>query len=171
MSWKTFDAHRVSVSILTPLCELITEATASKDPGITFSSHPTLRSLGFNHDYLRNASEPGSPRYGTWRLIITGNFSQIGIAAAAVQDSEPYDYEVITESRLKLSLSADRPEFFAGDTINLTATITLDGKGVPNATTTVSLSAPVIPSDNFLAENKITAAEFSRTRNSLPMPM
>jgi len=164
VSWETFDSERVSVSILTPTCELITPDSARTDKNITFHSHPTYVIFGFNNDYLRNAADPANPRYGAWRLIIRGNFQIIEVAAA-VEQSEPYDYEVITESRLKLTLTSDHPAYFAGDTINLTATLTLDGKGVPKATTTVSLSAPGVGSDNWLAGNKITQAEFLKTKD------
>jgi hypothetical protein len=172
VNWQTFDASRVKVTLLTPTCELITPASAQSDPNITYRSHPTYAIYGFNHDYLRNAADPANPRYGTWRLIINGNFPPIiEISRAASSDtfvdSEPYDYQVTTQSRLKMTLTTDREKYFAGDTIKLTAALTLDGKGVPNATVVAQFNAPGQSSDNFLATNLVTAAEFSRAKEQL----
>jgi hypothetical protein len=156
VDWQTFNPQRVTVSLLTPTCELITPASASADPNIVFHSNANYVVYGFNNDYLRNSADPANPRYGIWRLIIRANISE--------EETEPYAYEVITESRLKLKLATDQGAHFAGDTIKLIANLTLDGKGVPNAKVTASLNAPGTSADNFLAENKITAAEFTRTK-------
>jgi hypothetical protein len=172
VNWQTFDANRVKVTLLTPTCELITPASAQIDPNIAYRNHPTYAIYAFNHDYLRNAADPANPRYGTWRLIITADFPPIiEISESASRESflisEPYDYQVTTESRLKLTLTTDRAGYFAGDTIKLTAALTIDGKGVPNATVVARFAAPGQSSDNFLAGNLITAAEFSRAKEQL----
>ncbi len=172
VNWQTFDADRVKVTLLTPTCELITPASAQTDPNITYRNHPTYAIYAFNHDYLRNAADPANPRYGTWRLIITADFPPIiEISEPARRDifliSEPYDYQVTTQSRLKLTLTTDRANYFAGDTIKLTAALTVDGKGVPNATVVARFTAPGQSSDNFLAANLVTAAEFSRAKEQL----
>jgi hypothetical protein len=159
VNWKRFDVSRVRVTLLTPTCELITPASPRTDPNITFRNHPTYAIYGFNHDYLRNAADPTNPRYGTWRLIISGNLDD--------QQSEPYDFEVMTESRLNLTLTTDRANYFAGDTINLTAALTLDGKGITNASVTVRLTAPGQSSDNWLAGTRITRQDFLATKDRL----
>jgi hypothetical protein len=172
VNWQTFDADRVDVKLLTPTCELITPASAQNDPNITYHSHPTYAIYSFNHDYLRNAADPANPRYGAWRLVITGNFPPIieirdTASSDIFVDSEPYDFQVTTQSRLKLTLTTDRASYFAGDTINLTAALTLDGKGVPNASVVARFNAPGQSSDNFLAGNLVTAAEFSQAKAQL----
>lgn len=159
VNWRKFDERRVNVTLLTPTCELITPATAHTDPNIEFLNHKTYAIYAVNHDYLRNAVDPANPRYGTWRLIISGNLSE--------QQNEPYDYEVITESRLNLTLTTDSASYFAGDTIRLTAAVTLDGKGITNAVVTVRLTVPGQSSDNWLAGNRISANEFARSKASL----
>ena len=159
VNWKTFDERRVDVTLQTPTCEVITPGSAQSDPNIFYSDHPTYAIYVFNHDYLRNAGNPSNPRYGTWTLIITGN----GLAAS----SEPYDYEVITDSRLKLTLTTDRETYSAGDPISLSAALTLDGKGITYAAVTLQLDAPGQSSDNWLAWNQVTDQEYRRAAENL----
>ena len=159
VNWKTFDARRVSVSILTPTCDLITPEVARNDPHINYDGHLTFAMYTFTHDYLRNAANPANPRYGLWTLVVIGN----GLG----QGSEIYDYEVITDSRLKLTLTTNRPSYAAGDTIKLNAALTLDGKGIPNASVVLRVTAPGQSSNNWLALNKLTPQEFGRAAEQL----
>ena len=167
VNWKTPDAERVSVVLLTPNCELITPQVAKKDKNIGYSADLTYAVYVVNRDYLRNSKDPANPRFGTWKLVITGHFPPIIELATAGSDSEgffqsePYTFEVITESSLKLRLSTERGAHFAGDQIKLMAALTADGKGIPNATVTALVTAPGQGAVNFLAKNAVTAEEFA----------
>ena len=160
VDWGTDDKERVSVQLLTPTCELITSETAQIDPDIGYHSHSRSKIYTVNHDYLCNAGDPAHPRYGTWTLILSGR----GLDG---KESEPYEYGVITESRLKLELASDQVRYYAGDSIELAATLTLNGTPIRNATVTLHLSAPGRSKDNWLARNPVTDEEFAHSAKIL----
>ena len=160
VNWKTFNAQRVSVTLQTPTCEVITTSSAQSDPNISYSDHPTYAILRIQPRLpTERGPTPTNPRYGTWTLIITGN----RIGAVSESDSEPYDDQVRTDSRLKLTLATDREAYYAGDPINLSAALTLDGKGITHAAVTLQLDAPGQSSDeDWLAWNQVTDVEYRR---------
>lgn len=160
VNWASFDENRVHVQLMTPNCELITPEVARSSPQIQYHSHPRYAIYTFPNDYLRNASDPSKPRYGNWILIISGNGLNDG-------DSEPYEYEVITQSHLKMRLEFDKPENFAGEAITLSAKITLDGKPIQNATVTLQISAPGQSALNWLAKQQITSEDYDKAAESL----
>ncbi len=157
VNWGTFAANRLGVSVLTPGCELITPESAAVDPDIVFAGHPTYKMFVFNDDYLSNADDSDNPRYGEWTLIISGPPS----IEPAASDSEIYDYEVLTKSRLRLTLATDQASHYAGDPIKLTARLSLDGLGIPGAATAVEISSPGQAASNFLAFNAVTREQFA----------
>jgi hypothetical protein len=159
VNWGSFDAERVSVQLLTPNCELITPALAMEDPGLSYVGHPRYAIYTVETDYLRNARDPSHPRHGTWKLIIIGNGLEEG-------GSEAYEFEVITQSRLKMKLEFDREQYFAGDPIGVAARLTLDGKPITNATVTWTLDAPGQSATNWLALSKVTPVEFEKAADA-----
>lgn len=160
VNWGTLDAKRINVELVTPNCEVITAKTAQADPNISYHSAPRYQIYTVNHDYLRNASAPDKPRYGTWTLII----STRGLSG---EDSELYTYHVISQSRLKLALATSQTSYYAGDSIDLSATLTLDGVGIPNAAVTLRLTAPGQSDNNWLAHNMVTPKEYEQAAETL----
>jgi hypothetical protein len=156
VNWNAFDENRVDVQLLTPTCDFITPETAQNDPDITYHSHPRGKLFTIGSKYFRNVSNPKEPRYGAWKLIISGNDLEEG-------ESEPYQYGVIMESRLKLKLSLNKTHYYAGDPIELTATITLDGKPLRGAAASLHLTTPVQSAINWLAKTKVTTAEYAKS--------
>jgi hypothetical protein len=173
VNWSSFNSDRVQVTLLTPTCEVITPASARDDTNILYHNHPTYAIYTLNHAFLSNTANPSSPRYGSWTLIITGRFGGSDSDGDIIRfdqqsiEREPYDYEVITESRLKLKLHSDRITYYAGDTINLTATLSLDGRGISNATVKLEITAPGQSNANWLAKQKVTAVEYARASERL----
>jgi hypothetical protein len=160
VNWGTFDPSRVSVEVLTPNCELVTPSVAQADPDIEFAGDPRYAIYTFDDAYLRNAASPQRPRYGDWTLIV----SAPGLQGA---DREPFEYEVIFDSRLKMTLALDRTRYFAGDPIVLTARLTLDGQPVTGAAVTCRLDAPGQFVNNWLAELKVTPEEMQAAKATL----
>lgn len=155
INWRTLDAERVSVQLLTPNCELITPGVAREDSNLSYDGHPRYAIYTIQHDYLRNANDPSRPRYGTWTLLIISNGLEEG-------DSETYEFEVITQSRLKMELKFNHERYFTGDPIELSARLTLDGKPIKNASVYWTLDAPGDSIDNWLALSKVSDAEYKR---------
>jgi hypothetical protein len=160
VSWGTFDEERIDISVLTPNGEVITPQNATNFEGITYSSHPTYKMFVFDHSFLSNSKDPANPRYGTWKLNVHGNFGLF-------MEREEYDYDAITESGLRLRLSCSQPRYFAGDTIELTASLTLDGMPIPYASVMLNTTTPGQFADNLLAPAQVTEQELERARESL----
>ena len=160
VNWGTFDPNRVQIEVLTPNCELITPSVAQADPNIEFAGDPRYTIYTFNNNFLRNSAAPKKPRYGDWTLIV----SAPSLRGAA---REEFEYEVIFESRLKMTLSFDRTRYFAGDPIVLTARLTLDGQPVTGATVSCQLDAPGQFVNNWLAALKVTPDEMTAARATL----
>ncbi len=158
----SFDENRVTIALRTPNGETISQFNAGSGNfrGVTFSSHPTYKMFVLDHDFLSNSQDPASPRYGAWTLFVDGNF-------ISNFNSETYDYDVITASRLLMRLSCSQPRYFAGDTIELTASITLDGEPVPYASVTLNTTTPGQFADNLLAPAEVTQEELQKARESL----
>jgi hypothetical protein len=156
VDWDTFDENRVNVQLLTPTCDLITPETAQNDPDITYYSHPRGKLFTIGQEYLRNVSDPKNPRYGTWKLIISGN-------GLDDDESEPFQYGVMMESRLKLKLSLNKMIYYAGDPIELTAAVTLDGKPLSGAAASLHLTAPGRSAVNWLAKTKVRDVEYAKS--------
>jgi len=172
VNWDTFDAARVNVSLLTPNCELITPSVALDHPDLSYDGHSRYVMYTVEDAYLLNTADPVHPRYGNWTLIIALEITDgpIFLARPAQEDtsdSERYDFEVITQSQLKMRLKFDRPRYYSGDPIRLAAQLTLDGKPIQDANVTWTLDAPGNSLHNFLAGNKVTAAEFEKASNEL----
>ncbi|HEY2946880.1 MAG TPA: hypothetical protein VGJ53_00530 [Micromonosporaceae bacterium] len=160
VNWGTFDPGRVRVEILTPLCELITPSVARQDPRIGFGADPRYTMYVFDDDFLQNSADPDRPRHGDWTLIVASD-------VLAGSDREEFEYEVIFESRLKMTLSLDQTRYFAGDSIELTAALTLDGTPVTGASVTCRLDAPGQFVSNWLAPLKVTASQLATARRIL----
>lgn len=150
VDWAT-DNLPVSVTLITPLCEVITKAAVPVNAA--FNSHPRYQIFTFDSAFLQNSANSGSPRFGAWKLIV---------AAPELTKSERVVYDVITESGLRLDLAFDRPRFFAGDAYRLDATLTLRGLPVRNALVTLSLKRPGHSVDKVIADTLVTAGEFEQ---------
>jgi hypothetical protein len=159
VDWTTTKAP-IAVSLVTPLCEVITEASAP-GAGIFFRTNPHYRMFVVDEKFLTNASTPSRPRQGTWTLIVSGRNGE------AIERSEEFQYEVMTESRLKLRLSFDKSGYGTGQRIAVTALLTVDGVGIPNAAVTLRLTAPGQSSANWLARTVATKESLARARDVL----
>jgi hypothetical protein len=163
VNWGTSDVNRVRVEVLTPNCELITPAVAQADPNIDFAGDPRFTIYTFDDDYINNSASPDDPRHGDWTLIVAADNLQ-------GSDREALEYEVIFESRLKMTVSLNQARYFAGDPIVLMATLTLEGQPVTGATVTCHLEAPGQFANNWLAGLTVTAAEMAAAKAALITP-
>ena len=155
VNWGSFSRERVSVQLLTPNCELITPEVALHDPLLAYIGHPRYAMYTVEEGFLSNAADPTHPRYGTWTLIVQGN----GLAGA---DREAFEYEIITRSRLKMKLDFGQTRYYTGNSISLTAYLSLDGKPLTNAHVTWQLSAPGQSQTNWLALSKVSTTEYQK---------
>ena len=167
LNWSQPNPHRLNFTLITPLCEVITPDIARDHPHIQYANRATYAVYTFDHDYLRNADDPADPRYGVWTLIISGNFDVID--RSSVVQQEPYSYDVLTDSRLKLHVATDRATHFAGDAIQLSAMPELDLQGIRGASVTVAVEAPGQSAHNFIALNPVSREEFA-ARNQAGRP-
>lgn len=153
VDWDVTGPGQVSVSLLTPTCELITPAVANASPHIEFHGHPGYAIYTIRDAYLRNAANPAAPRYGAWTLIVQAS----GLGGGQFRR---YAYEVIVESRLRMGMEFNRIRFYTGDMLDVRAPLTLDGVGVRNASVTLQLIAPGQSAHNWLARTNASAANF-----------
>jgi len=162
VSWTTVNAQRLRVQVRTPLGELLEDPGA----GYTVNTNPRFRMLTFPKAFLANLRDPANPRFGVWTLILTLNpiieIEARPAAAAVAVDSEKYNYDVFLSSRLKLQAQLNQKSYAAGDTIQISAPLTLDGTGIPNASVTLSRVLPGAGQANFLARSVLSAEEYNQ---------
>ena len=163
LDWVTARAGRVTMSLLSPNCDLITLDVAAAEPGITVAEHPRYLIYTLSDEYLRNVTDPANPRHGVWTLVISA-------PALAGADTEAYEYAVITESRLRMRLTTGDGDHYAGDPIDLAADLRLDGLAVSDASVTMTLSAPGQYAYNWLALNPVSTREFTEAQQSIGDP-
>jgi hypothetical protein len=160
VAWTTYNAQRLQVQVITPLGEVIEDV----GHGYTIDFNPRFRMFTFDQDFLQNVAKPSQPRYGTWTLIITLNeiILQVVEDPAAAVDSEIYDYQVIVDSRLRLRSQLNQTTYAPGDSINVSALVTLDWLGIPNVSVTLSRVIPGTAHLNWLAGSAVTADEYNQ---------
>lgn len=163
VDWVTRDAP-ISVSLITPLCEVITEQSAPTLPGVFFHSSPFDRVFVFDDTFLANTSAPLQPRYGAWKLTIAYSPQ---VYTSALTAGEQFQYEVITESRLKMRITFDKAAYGTGDRIGISASVTLDGAGIPNASVMLNIVAPGQSADDFLAFTSVSPDLLAKAQQTL----
>jgi hypothetical protein len=164
VNWVDLDA--VSVAVQTPNRELVTVDTVAD--GVIINRDPRYVIFMFSDDYLRNRGDESSPRYGRWTLLIgLSPRAKDATGGGDEKFEEEYEYDVMVESRLKLELTHDRVQYYAGDPITLDARVTLDGLPISNATVTVEQAGPGQSLEDFIAGTQITAEELARARDAL----
>jgi len=176
LDWDTFQENRLSLQLLTPTGELITPTIAAQHPNINYYSSPRDQMYIIQEEYLRNVQPSEASNFSSlWTLIISfgGSDSHGGgedggiIVRASAVDPEPYVYEVMTESRLNLRLEQNQDRYYAGDPIEVTAHLTVEGRPLYNAGVTLNLETPGQSLHNWLATIKITGEEFARAAEAL----
>jgi hypothetical protein len=168
LTWNTPDAKRMSLELVTPNCELITaeKVEAGGFPGVTFSSGNRHQLYVVSDEFLRNAAQPGQPRYGVWRMVVTSLELARG-AGGEPPASETYSYDVMVESSLKMEIELDRKSYYAGDEIKIAAKLTRRGAPVTSATVKVALTSPGQAMANWLAGIDLPAEAYERAKKDL----
>jgi hypothetical protein len=168
INWDTPNLP-LSLELLSPTCDLITPQAAANTPGLKFNSDSRYQMYVVDGSYLRNDANPTSPRFGVWRMVVTYNNPILEAAAvpAAVNLGQPFSYDVLTESSLRLDVSLDQSVYYAGDTIGVTAKLTANGLPVTGAAVQLSVTAPSQSMDNWLAGIPISAAEYAAAARAL----
>jgi hypothetical protein len=159
--WPTYAAGRLQVSVTTPLGEVLTDSSG----GVVVDTNPRFHMITVDSNFIRNERQPAKPRYGTWLLTITLP-QPVGVVLKGDADQEHYDYQVIIDSRLKLTATLNQKTFAAGDQIDLSARLLLDGMGVPNASVKLTRVTPGSSALNWLANSAVTADEYSSAANA-----
>jgi hypothetical protein len=156
LNWNTPDADRLRLELLTPNCELITPENAGREgpfQDVVFRGGRRSQMYLVDADFLRNTGDPNAPRFGSWTLVISSPPPPIIIKleGGGGPDLESYTYDVLVESSLRMQLAVDRPVYFAGDPIQVTATLTADGAPITLAGVSLSTTAPDQSFNNFIA--------------------
>jgi hypothetical protein len=183
LSWNTPNRNRLRLELITPLCEVITPENAGqgKFSGVTFRSTDRSQMYLIEPGFLEPphpgptaASDSGSrTRHGTWTFLITSPSDIILTAAPASGgdvkrvDVEPYVYDVMVDSTLRLQLSHDHPSYFAGDPITVSARLSGDGRPITGASVSLSTTLPAQSVANFLAALNIPADALARAQQQL----
>lgn len=154
INWNTNDPGRMSLRLITPTCDLITpeSAAAGEHPGVTFSDSERHQIFAVDQSYLAGASTDGgtSPRYGTWRMVVSSD------TLGEEGDREHYSYDCIVISSLHMETTLDRDQYYAGDTINMRARLTLKGRPLTGASVTVRVTRPGQAFANWLAATSVS---------------
>jgi hypothetical protein len=82
-------------------------------------------------------------------------------AAARGEDSEVYDYQISTDSRLNLRCSLDKVAYAADDPVTLSAGLSMDGLGITGAAVNVVQTTPGASAINWLASTPVSAADYA----------
>lgn len=160
VDWITSQPGRLRIDLLTPLCELV--SSSAPPAGVVAHESSRFAVVTVSEEYLRNDADPSRPRHGEWTLVITADDLDDG--------NERYQYSVLTRSRLRLQLTAGSTRYVAGDTIDLTADLRLDGRPVRDASVTVHHDRPGQAAANWLAALPVTDDELEAAADDLGDP-
>lgn len=171
LSWNTPDRDRLRLELITPLCEVITPENAGRGTfsGVTFRRTDRSQMYLIEPGFLDPPGPDGAgvprTRHGTWTFLITSPADAHRDLGRI--DVEPYVYDVMVDSTLRLELSQDRPTHFAGDPITISARLTGDGRPVAGASVSLSTALPAQSVANFLAALQVPADALARAREQL----
>lgn len=159
LGWNTPDASRLRLELITPTCDLITPENAGKGvfKDIVFRGGNRSHMYMAGPDFLRNAADPARPRYGTWTLRVLS--PELSDAHGGL---EHYDYDIIVDSDLRMTVKLDRASYYAGDPIRVSARLTAAGKPITGASVTLSTTAPQQSEANWLAGLDVPAEFLKR---------
>jgi hypothetical protein len=169
LNWNTPSGERLRLALLTPKCEVITEENAGRGRfrRVRFFRDTRFNSFLVEPDFLQNGTD-GTPRHGNWTLLITSpELGGIDIGNEAVLAREVYSYDVLTHSQLRLDISSDKPTYFAGDPITISARLTAAGVPVTDATVLLSTTALDQSTDNWLASLNVPIDAIRRAEELL----
>jgi hypothetical protein len=166
VNWNTPDGQRLNLQLLTPTCEVLTPegVAANKVPGVRFSGDSRYQTYVIDEGYLQNASDPSRDRFGVWEMIVT---SPIVDDSTNEFDEEQYAYDALVESTLQLEVLLDKDRYFAGDSIGITARLTLKGVPITDAAVKVAITSPGQAMANWLAAVRISRAEYQQASAAL----
>lgn len=148
LNWNTPDSNRMRLELITPTCDLITPEAAEQGvfKDVVFRRGERFQMYLVGVDFLRNADDPGRPRYGTWTLRVLAPELRESKAG-----KENYDYDIIVESDLSMAVKLDRSTYHAGDAIEVSARLLAAGKPIKGASVFLSTTAPLQSVSNWLA--------------------
>jgi hypothetical protein len=194
LSWNTPGSRRLRLVLVTPTCEVITPENAGhgRYAGVTFRGGDRSQMYLVDPDFLNppvfvieestGGGTPPRPRYGTWTFVITSPNDPVILLAEETADArlgegpppepeqpdtENYAYDVLVDSALKMSVSQDRPTYFAGDPVTITARLAAAGRPVTHAAVLLSTTLPQQSLANFLADVVVPADALAEARRQL----
>jgi len=136
VAWSAWHPERLIVRVRTPLGELI----EMRGPDYVVDVNPRYRMLTFDRDFLTNKADPDNPRHGQWTLFVELNSKALD--RPGERDREPYDFQIIADTGLKLKARLDRSEYRTGMPIKLSARLDLQGIALAGAAVQVAIAAP-----------------------------
>lgn len=190
LSWNTPQADRLRLELITPGCGLITPENAGtgRYGSVVYKAGDRSAMYLVDTEYLRHGGGStgggidlagtggsgggeGTSAAGTWTFKITSPDGGVIFLNAdgegGGQDTETYVYDTIVESGLKVEVAPDRPTYFAGQPITISARITADGKPIRDAAVTMSTTKPAESFTNWLAGLKVPDAALKQAQERL----
>lgn len=170
--WTTPQRDRLSVSLVTPLCEVITPGF--EDPGVQHGRGPSHQQFFFTEAFLRGDGAERD-RYGTWRLFVELNEDSpdsddspdSGSPAPGPDPGERYEYRVWSASCLRLEAGLTPNATHTGQLLPVRARLTKRGAGVSGATVSGILTRPTNSYHQFLAETPASPESLERANREL----
>jgi hypothetical protein len=189
VEWATPDPARLHVEVISPNCECFTisarDEAGDGEGGELGKSHSsqiyrahgkTYQMFAFDRAFLENRRNPSRPRFGAWtlRISLPGEYE----SAAKLRDggdgegghrgrTEPYVWDAIVDSSLKMTLKTDKRKYFAGQPIQVSALLTLEGLGLPHASVTLASKVPLEFDHNFIANSLVSDDEYAAAAKQL----
>ncbi|MGA1864069.1 MAG: choice-of-anchor X domain-containing protein [bacterium] len=151
LSWKTSDPDRLGLTVTTPDNEPI----PTDGSGVSFHQGDNYKILTVDRSFLQE-----NGKVGPWLIRIEANNVPNG-------ENEHYQYSVIVDSDLKMETGFDKNEYHVGDTIILSAKITVSGQPVTGLEdVSVLITGPEEGIGNWFAANKVGSADLQKVPDS-----
>lgn len=121
-------------------------------PGVQIHQGDSYKIITVDRSFLQ---QPGKVGMNRWTIEVNGGQLPPG-------EREHYQYSVINDSALKMSVALDKASYQTGDPITLTARLSEPGRPVLAANDiTVTITRPDDGPGNWFAENSVSAKELA----------
>ncbi len=149
VSWATRQENRLDLRVRASDGSVVPQNAS----GVKVKQGSTYKVITVSKEYLHL---PGKVGVNPWRLEIDAN----GLSNAP---SEYYQYSVLMNSALKMEVNAQTATNSVGEPLTLTATLSLAGQALAGLSDiSVKITRPEDGLGNWLATNKVTAAELAK---------
>lgn len=149
VDWASPSEKRISIALISPRCKRYDADALEAHADFQYRN---LRSYAYA--YISQEMLEGEGGYGTWKLEVTLGPHDPDLDIDQ-ESPEPYRYNIVTRSGIRLVASAKGSRWRTGEPIEITARLEANGAPIPTARVVAKLDTPAADYGTLLAATEL----------------